>query len=188
MFDSLITTDTREKILAALPTAADSSIQEAYDFFTSDDSHGGEAFAKALMNLKFSDIHEALSAKPKKGRSKSKVPSVENWKDETVQAEYRAAVAGLIAKTGLGDARGLAPIQIRKSLGRGSEQQLREVLQALESDGVVAFTGKTRGKCYVPAAMLEEAEEVLEAEIAQREKEEAEREARKAAKEAEAAS
>jgi len=185
MFDQLQQQDLKEKVLAQLPAEADKTIGDALDYFEANDLEG---FRTALRSITFGEVATAMTAKGKKSRSKPSIPSVENWKDETVVAEYRDAVLDLITKTGLGDTRGLAPITIRKTLGRGSEGQAREVLKALEESGDIAFTGETRGKRYVPAALLAEAEVVHAAEVEAREKAKAEAAARKAAEEAEAAS
>lgn len=185
MFDTLQQEDIKQRLLNSLPTEAGKTVGEALDFFT---ESGQTVWSDAIRACTFKEIADAVNAKGKKTRAKAAIPSIQDWKDEAVQEEYRVAVLDLINETGLGDARGLAPIAIRKSLGRGSEQQARDVLQMLEASGDVVSTGTTRGKRYVPASMLAAATAVHEKEVADRKAAEEAAAARKAEKDAEAAS
>ena len=176
---STLTEIPTDKILAAISTQPDRPLQEFVDELT--ESKLTE-YASCFMNLSPKQIADSLTAKTKKVRSKVEVPSVEGFKDDTREA-FKTEVRELVDSTGMGEgvgARGLRPMDIRKGLGRGSENQLREILKELESDKAVAFAGVTKSKKYVPFKMRKAAEQIYQAEKAARLKLQAEKDAKKA--------
>jgi hypothetical protein len=177
MFNDLINKDLRDQLLTALPTEPNKTLQETVDFFTENKQ---EALSSVLMGLSFQQIHDALATKKTRKSSKPSIPSVDGWKEDSVREQYKASVMTLITKTGMGESRGITPIEIRRTLGVGSELQTRETLTELEEEGLVASTGKTKGKRFVPASMLSEAEEFLLKEMEERDAKKAEAEARRA--------
>jgi len=79
------------------------------------------------------------------------VPAIENFKDEAVQAAWKASVVKVLTDVGVGEGRGISPQAIRVAVGTGTEGQGRELMTQMENAGVIHATSKARGKKYVLA-------------------------------------
>lgn len=86
------------------------------------------------------------------------VPAIENFKDEAVQAAWKASVVKVLTDVGVGEGRGISPQAIRVAVGTGTEGQGRELMTQMENAGVIHATSKARGKKYVLAQFAAQAD------------------------------
>lgn len=146
----------------------------------------GAPMLEVLMSLTVTELRDLLTPptadKPAKEKKVSTDVKIENWSDAAVKAAHAERVLAFLqaGQMGEGDfARGFTPVQLRAKCD-GTEDQLRDTMKVLEESGKVVWTGKTKGKKYVVAALRAQAEKVAAEEVAAAEKEKAEKEARKA--------
>ncbi len=130
---------------------------------------GTVIYADTFRTLTVQDIldHAAslvvVPATGKTPRVTVDVPAIENFKDEAVQAAWKASVVRVL--TGV-EGRGISPQKIRVTIGSGNEAQGRELMTAMETAGVIYATSKARGKKYVLAAAKAQADAAWAAEQA----------------------
>ena len=126
------------------------------------------SFVSAFNSLTVQDLFDyGASLVPAGGTKAPKVtvdvPAIENFKDEAVQAAWKASVVRVL--TGV-EGRGISPQKIRVTIGSGTEAQGRELMTAMETAGVIYATSKARGKKYVLAAAKAQADAAWAAEQA----------------------
>lgn len=130
----------------------------------------GEHFVSAIRSLSVMDILTHASASgptEKKSKPSVDVPSLDNAKDVAVRDGWKArALAVIESHPPTADTRGLAPAKIREMVGQGSETQGREMLKEMEAAGLIAATGLTKSKKFVPARFLAQATAVYDVEQA----------------------
>lgn len=129
---------------------------------------GTVIYADTFRTLTVQDIlnHAAslvVVAPGKAPRATVDVPAIENFKDEAVQAAWKASVVRVL--TGA-EGRGISPQKIRVTIGSGNEAQGRELMTQMETAGVIYATSKARGKKYVLAAAKAQADAAWAAEQA----------------------
>ncbi len=133
---------------------------------------GGEGahFATAIKGLSTADIMSHAvkqGSAEKKAKPSVEVPAITDFKKDEVRVAYKSAVLSLLESTQMGTSRGLSPAAIRLAMGAGNEGQARELLSEMVVAKQIVSTGDTKGKKFVVARLLAQAEAVLATEKAE---------------------
>jgi hypothetical protein len=134
-----------------------------------------QLFVEAISALSVDDLLEfsRTSGDVKTAKKPSvDVPSLDNSKDATVREGWKSRVLAILEAAQMNGSRGMTPAKIREAVGSGSEQQARDMFAEMVDAKLIASTGGTKGKKFVVARLLAEAEVVYAAE--QKAKKEAE--------------